>query len=602
MPRRRTRGTKASSAPPADEGASDDGPAGAPEESNSADVHMSPRANKEGECEDSFNDKGLESEADELLGLLDDDDDGDYDEDGEEDSWSSDRGGGTANTSGGGAPKALNPLSSESNSEAEDIDDLDARWNGAPLCKINRDTYYGSYTIADDGETFAVGDCVYVNVSNDAGIWVAEIASLWQDQYGEKWFEGRWFYEPSNTWGCSIRTNRKSSGPKSDLPAALELYESDHIDENLIDTINGKALVVSPAEFRNIASKQSHLPEDLYYCENLYRTEAGMVRPLIRQATRSQRSKVYGKRSAQVDEARKEAAQAPSPGSKAAMVLSSARKRKRANTNSRDCRPISSLSSARSSYRSLSSRSEFLPPLASQGLGNDYDPSTSGGSSNTKSTTIKPTDTSRSGSLELSATSIACKAACAALQLSAVPKSLPCRERERAAIMNFVRGGIQRGGLGCALYVAGMPGTGKTATVKEVLHTLMQEAEDGELPPFKHIEINAMRLQRPHETYSLLWRAVSGQHASDHISALKLERHFSTPNSKRLVHVVLVDELDHMVTRKQRVLYNLFNWPTYQHSRLVVVGIANTMDLPERLLPRISSRMGLERVKFKGYT
>ena len=29
-----------------------------------------------------------------------------------------------------------------------------------------------------------------------------------------------------------------------------------------------------------------------------------MVRPLIRQATRSQRSKVYGKRSAQVDEAR----------------------------------------------------------------------------------------------------------------------------------------------------------------------------------------------------------------------------------------------------------------------------------------------------------
>ena len=147
-----------------------------------------------------------------------------------------------------------------------------------------------------------------------------------------------------------------------------------------------------------------------------------------------------------------------------------------------------------------------------------------------------------------------------------------------------------------------MPGTGKTATVKEVLHTLMQEAENGELPPFKHIEINAMKLQRPHETYSLLWRAVSGQHASDHISALKLERHFSTPNSKRLVHVVLVDELDHMVTRKQRVLYNLFNWPTYQHSRLVVVGIANTMDLPERLLPRISSRMGLERVKFKGYT
>lgn len=147
-----------------------------------------------------------------------------------------------------------------------------------------------------------------------------------------------------------------------------------------------------------------------------------------------------------------------------------------------------------------------------------------------------------------------------------------------------------------------MPGTGKTATVKEVIHTLMEEADAHQLPPFKHIEINAMKLQRPHETYSLLWRAVSGQHASDHRAALLLDNYFATPSSKRLVHVVLVDELDYMVTRKQKVLYNLFNWPTYPHSRLVVVGIANTMNLPERLLPRISSRMGLRRVKFKGYT
>ena len=33
-----------------------------------------------------------------------------------------------------------------------------------------------------------------------------------------------------------------------------------------------------------------------------------------------------------------------------------------------------------------------------------------------------------------------------------------------------------------------------------------------------------------------------------------------------------------------------------------MVGIANTMDLPERLLPRIHSRLGLERVIFQGYT
>ena len=41
-----------------------------------------------------------------------------------------------------------------------------------------------------------------------------------------------------------------------------------------------------------------------------------------------------------------------------------------------------------------------------------------------------------------------------------------------------------------------------------------------------------------------------------------------------------------------QVLYNLFEWPTKTRSRLAVIGVANTMDLPERLLPRIASRLG----------
>ena len=41
-----------------------------------------------------------------------------------------------------------------------------------------------------------------------------------------------------------------------------------------------------------------------------------------------------------------------------------------------------------------------------------------------------------------------------------------------------------------------------------------------------------------------------------------------------------------------QVLYNLFEWPMRKGSRLAVIGVANTMDLPERLLPRIASRLG----------
>lgn len=53
-------------------------------------------------------------------------------------------------------------------------------------------------------------------------------------------------------------------------------------------------------------------------------------------------------------------------------------------------------------------------------------------------------------------------------------------------------------------------------------------------------------------------------------------------------------------TPKQTVLYNLFEWPSRVNARLVMVGIANTMDLPERCLPRISSRI-TSRLMFPAY-
>jgi origin recognition complex subunit 1 len=61
--------------------------------------------------------------------------------------------------------------------------------------------------------------------------------------------------------------------------------------------------------------------------------------------------------------------------------------------------------------------------------------------------------------------------------------------------------------------------------------------------------------------------------------------------------VVLMDELDQLVTTKQDVVYNFFNWPTLVDSRLVVIAVANTMDLPERVMSgRVRSRLGKNRL------
>jgi origin recognition complex subunit 1 len=78
--------------------------------------------------------------------------------------------------------------------------------------------------------------------------------------------------------------------------------------------------------------------------------------------------------------------------------------------------------------------------------------------------------------------------------------------------------------------------------------------------------------------------------------------------------VVLLDELDQLVMAKQTVLYNLFNWPTLPNSRLIVIAIANTMNLADMLPNKIQSRvgitpyyesislLGLTRVNFEPYT
>ena len=55
-----------------------------------------------------------------------------------------------------------------------------------------------------------------------------------------------------------------------------------------------------------------------------------------------------------------------------------------------------------------------------------------------------------------------------------------------------------------------------------------------------------------------------------------------------------MDELDQLVTPKQDVIYNFFNWPTLVGSKLVVIAVANTMDLPERVMTgRVRSRLGV---------
>lgn len=178
------------------------------------------------------------------------------------------------------------------------------------------------------------------------------------------------------------------------------------------------------------------------------------------------------------------------------------------------------------------------------------------------------------------------------LHVSAVPASLPCRESEFSEVYSHLETAITDGS-GACIYISGTPGTGKTATVREVVAQLNASVIAEELDDFIFVEINGMKVTDPHQSYSLLWEALKGDRVSPPQALELLEREFNHPSPRRVPCVVLMDELDQLVTKNQSVMYNFFNWPGLRHSRLIVLAVANTMDLPERTLSnKISSRLG----------
>ncbi|KAI1717662.1 origin recognition complex subunit 1 [Ditylenchus destructor] len=108
-----------------------------------------------------------------------------------------------------------------------------------------------------------------------------------------------------------------------------------------------------------------------------------------------------------------------------------------------------------------------------------------------------------------------------------LPEKLISRDEECDYIRRFILNGIKKGGESQSLYISGVPGTGKTASVLK---------------------------------------------------------------------------LDMLLTKRQEVVYTVFNWASIAESRVNVIAISNTLDLPERTLTaRVSSRLGENRLCFQPY-
>lgn len=179
---------------------------------------------------------------------------------------------------------------------------------------------------------------------------------------------------------------------------------------------------------------------------------------------------------------------------------------------------------------------------------------------------------------------------------------LPCREEQFDELYMNLESAIMEQ-IGTCIYISGMPGVGKTATIREVVAALRDNVQSGYVDEFDFLEINSLKLLTPNSAYEKLWDHLTGIKVTPSNAALLLEEYFSRGKDIKKPLIILMDELDQLVTKNQKVIYNFFNWPTYQHSKLIVIAVANTMDLPERVFSnKIASRLGLRRIAFRGYT
>ena len=203
---------------------------------------------------------------------------------------------------------------------------------------------------------------------------------------------------------------------------------------------------------------------------------------------------------------------------------------------------------------------------------------------------------------------------------------LPCRKEEQDLIYNYIKQGLQTNGNYHSLYIAGMPGTGKTASVKTILNILESELNEAKnkrngkvlgkdgIIPFQTKFLSGINFPNISNVFKIIYKFIFAKvkdklNIKDYIQLLneffsnrKKYNSSSSLNDPTNCHIILIiDEIDILINNSQNLLYNIFNWTTYDYAKLIVISISNTLDLPNRLLPKIRSRMGDNIIMFKPY-
>ncbi|KAJ3228155.1 AAA ATPase [Clydaea vesicula] len=213
-----------------------------------------------------------------------------------------------------------------------------------------------------------------------------------------------------------------------------------------------------------------------------------------------------------------------------------------------------------------------------------------------------------------------------AFKRCSTPKKLVGRVEERKFLENFITEHIVKGENG-SLYLSGCPGTGKTALLDEVLFNSMKKIEKPRKYKIKFCKFNCMALKDPKYIFKIILKdfrkikdldsfnikecidilsgifiSTDNNQCSNAKSNSFLKKLMSESKAHLKESVIILDEIDYLLTKDQEVLYKLFEWASHESSKLVLIGIANALDMTGRFLPRLRAKnMEPKLLNFKPY-
>ncbi|OQR69344.1 cell division control protein 6-like [Tropilaelaps mercedesae] len=147
------------------------------------------------------------------------------------------------------------------------------------------------------------------------------------------------------------------------------------------------------------------------------------------------------------------------------------------------------------------------------------------------------------------------------------------RDSEIMALTAFIEPAL-RDRTAVSLYVSGAPGTGKTVSITYVLDSLSLKYK------FKSVFINCMTIQ----TVSLVYTKIVEGLGFPQSDLAGVQR-----GIRKHACAVVLDEVDQLQSSNQQILYSLFELVKLRDSKLILIGIANALDLTDKTIPLLQA-------------